>query len=85
MILRSVDFRHFPAGVPFFCALLSFAYDMASHIAISGTQKQPKEEAFGRISLWTSGEKLQSGSPNPGKISILTRTCRADVHENILV
>ena len=28
---------------------------------------QPKEEVFGRISLRTSGQKLRSGPPNPGK------------------
>ena len=26
-------------------------------------------------------KKLRSGPPSPGKTSILTRTCRADVHE----
>ena len=33
----------------------------------SGTKIQPKEEVFGRISLRTSGQKLRSGPPNPGK------------------
>ena len=36
----------------------------------SGTKIQPKEEVFSRISLWTSGQKLRSGPPNPGKTSI---------------
>ena len=47
----------------------------------SGTKIQPKEEVFGRRSLRTSGQKLRSGPPNPGKISILAPTSRADVHE----
>ena len=47
----------------------------------SGTRIQPKEEVFGRISLRTSGQKLRSGPPNPGKTSILERTARADIHE----
>ena len=47
----------------------------------SGTKIQPKEEVFSRISLRTSGQKLRSGPPNPGKASILERTSRADVHE----
>ena len=34
---------------------------------LSGTKIQPKEEVFGRISLRTSGQKLRSGPPNPGK------------------
>ena len=33
----------------------------------SGTKIQPKEEVFGRTSLRTSGQKLRSGPPNPGK------------------
>ena len=33
----------------------------------SGTKSQPKEEVLGRISLQTSGQKLRSGPPNPGK------------------
>ena len=34
----------------------------------AGTKKeQPKEEVLGRISLRTSGQKLRSGPPNPGK------------------
>ena len=41
----------------------------------------PKTEVFGRTSLRTSGRKLRSDPPNPGKTSILARTCRADVHE----
>ena len=48
---------------------------------LSGTKNQPKEEVLARISLRTSGQKLRSGPPNPGKTSILGRTSRADVHE----
>ena len=33
----------------------------------SETKNQPKEEVFGRTSLWTSGQKLRSGLPSPGK------------------
>ena len=33
----------------------------------------------------TSGQKLRSGPPSPGKTSILARTCRADVHEKTSV
>ena len=47
----------------------------------SGTKIQPKEEVLSRISLQTSGQKLRSGPPNPGKTSIFARTSRADVHE----
>ena len=45
----------------------------------------PKTEVFGRTSLRTSGQKLRSGTPNPGKTSILARACRADVHEKTSV
>ena len=47
----------------------------------SETKNEPKEEGFGRTSLRTSGQKLQSGPPIPEKkkTSILARTCRADV------
>ena len=41
----------------------------------------PKTEVFGRTSLRTSGQKLRSGPPNPGKTSISARACRADVHK----
>ena len=51
----------------------------------SGTKNQPKEEALGRISLRTSGQRLRSGPPNPARISILARTSRADVHEKTSV
>ena len=47
----------------------------------SETINQPKEE----VSLWTSGQKLRSGPPNPEKASTLARTCRADVHEETSV
>ena len=40
----------------------------------SGTKIQPKEEVLGRISLRTSGQKLRSDPPNPGKTSIFART-----------
>ena len=43
-------------------------------------KNQPKEEVFGRTSLRTSGQKLQSGPSNAGKTSILPRICCADVH-----
>ena len=33
----------------------------------SDSKNQPKEEVFGRTSLRTSGQKLRSGPPNPGK------------------
>ena len=33
----------------------------------SETKNQPKEEVLGRMSLWTSGQKLRSGPPIPGK------------------
>ena len=52
---------------------------------ISGTKNQPKEEVLGRTSLRTSGQKLRSGPPNPGKTSILARKSRADVHERTSV
>ena len=54
-------------------------------IHLSGTRIQPKEEVFGRISLRTSGQKLRSGPPNPGKTSISERTSRADVLEKTSV
>ena len=34
---------------------------------ISETENQTREEAFGWTSLWISGQKLQSGPPNPGE------------------
>ena len=43
---------------------------------------RPKMEALGRRYLRTSGQKLRSGPPNPGKTSMLAWTSRADVHEN---
>ena len=53
---------------------------------ISETKNQPKEEVFGRTSLQTSGQKLRSGCPNPGKKNKhLARTVRADAHEKTLV
>ena len=45
-------------------------------LRFSGTKLQPKLEVFGRISLRTSGQKLRSGPPNPGKTSISERTSR---------
>ena len=51
----------------------------------SGTKNQPKEEVFGRMSLRTSGQKVRSGPPNPGRTSTLTRTLRADVHDKTSV
>ena len=45
----------------------------------------PKTEVFGRTSLRTSGQKLRSGPPNPGKTSVSARACRADVHEKTSV
>ena len=36
-----------------------------SRLVGPGTKIQPKEEILGRISLRTSGQKLQSGPPNP--------------------
>ena len=48
----------------------------------SGTKNQPNEEVLGWISLWTSGQNLWSGPPNPEKkTSILAQTSCADVHE----
>ena len=58
--------------------------DVASRVPKdeSETKYQPKEEVFGRTSAQTSGQKLRSGPPNPGKTSILAWTARTDVHEN---
>ena len=60
-------------------------YFWGINFTLSGTKIQPKEEVFGRISLRTSGQKLRSGPPNPGKKSNLERTSRADVHEKTSV
>ena len=50
----------------------------------SGTKIQPKEEVLGRISLRTSGQKLRSDPPNPGrKKNIFARTSRADVMKKL--
>ena len=49
------------------------------------SKNQPNEEVLGRISLWTSPQKLRSGPPNPGKTSILAWTSRAGVHEKTSV
>ena len=36
-------------------------------LKLSGTKYQPKEEVLGLMSLRTSGRKLRSGTPNPGR------------------
>ena len=51
----------------------------------SNVVSQPKEEVLGWISLLTSGQKLRSGPPNPGKRGILARTSCADIHEKTSV
>ena len=47
---------------------LRFKICDASFVPLSsGTKNQPKEEVLARISLRTSGQKLRSGPPSPGK------------------
>ena len=82
-----------PGGVQKVCAKklrahFSFPKNSGRLCAQRISQKRkisPKTEVFGRTSLRTSGRKLRSGPPNPGKTSILARTCRADVHEKTSV
>ena len=55
---------------------------LSSPLSPSGTENLPNEEGLGQISLQsqTSGQKLGSGPPNPGKTRIVARTSHGDVH-----
>ena len=46
-------------------------------------EKSAQRGALGRTFLQTSGQRLRSGPPNPGKARNVARTSRVDVHEKI--
>ena len=70
----------------FYFLRLRLKFEVVFNLENQKRKISPKTEVFGRTSLRTSGQKLRTGPPNPGKkTSILAWTCHADVHEKTSV